>query len=316
MKKIQKIMMVPILAMAAWSASATEYPTKPIKLVVTMAPGGGTDLLGRAIAEPLSKMLNQPVIVENVLGAGGMLGATNVARAVPDGHTILLTVTSILQAPLIYGKAQYDPYKDFAPVTDVATTALVFAVNKKSNFKTMQEFVAASKGKPLSYGSFGAGSSGHMVGEVFREGSKLDMTHIGYKGEVPALTDLVGNQLDGAVLSVRGTLGQDKIHTLAVTGSQRDPRIPDVPTFKEAGIEGLEVLGWYGVFAPAKTPKDIVQKLSLAINQVIQREDISQRLELLALNKGGSTPEEFAKVYARDGLYYKNIIEKFNIKVQ
>ena len=315
MKFTQKIL-VPLMAMAAFTASATEYPTKPIKLVVTMAPGGGTDLLGRAIADPLSKLLGQPVIVENVLGAGGMLGATNVARAAPDGHTILLTVTSILQAPLIYGKAQYDPYKDFAPVTDVATTALVFSVNKKSNFNTMQEFIAASKGKPISYGSFGAGSSGQMVGEVFREGAKLDMTHIGYKGEVPALTDLVGGQVEGAVLSVRGTLGQDKIHTLAVTGTQRDPRIPDVPTFKEVGIEGLEVLGWYGVFAPAKTPKDVVKKLSLAINEVIQRDDITQRMDLMALNKGGSTPEEFAKVYVRDGQYYKNIIEKFNIKAQ
>lgn len=315
MKFIQK-MLLPVLALSAFAATAAEFPTKPIKLVVTMAPGGGTDLLGRAIAEPLSKLLKQPVIVENVLGAGGMMGATHVARATPDGHTILLTVTSILQAPLIYGKAQYDPYKDFAPVTDVATTALVFSVNKKSNFNSLQEFMASYQGKPSAYGSFGTGSSGQMVGEVFREGSKLDMTHIGYKGEVPALTDLIGGQLDGAVLSVRGTLGQDKIQTLAVTGTQRDPRIPHVPTFKESGIDGLEVLGWYGVFAPAKTPKDVVQKLSLAINEVIQSEEITKRLDLLALNKGGSTPEEFAKVYARDGAYYKNIIEKFNIKVE
>lgn len=315
MKFIQK-MLLPIMALSAFTASASEFPTKPIKLVVTMAPGGGTDLLGRAIAEPLSKLLKQPVIVENVLGAGGMMGATHVARATPDGHTILLTVTSILQAPLIYGKAQYDPYKDFAPVTDVATTALVFSVNKKSNSNSLKEFMASYQGKPAAYGSFGTGSSGQMVGEVFREGSKLDMTHIGYKGEVPALTDLIGGQLDGAVLSVRGTLGQDKIRTLAVTGTQRDPRIPDVPTFKESGIDGLEVLGWYGVFAPAKTPTEVVKKLSLAINEVIQSEEITKRLDLLALNKGGSTPEEFAKVYARDGAYYKNIIEKFNIKVE
>ncbi|MDF3837278.1 tripartite tricarboxylate transporter substrate-binding protein, partial [Cupriavidus basilensis] len=187
-------------------ARAQGFPSRPVRLVVPYPAGGATDVLARAIAEPLGKAWQRPIVVENRPGASGMIGADAVAKADPDGHTALLTITTLVQAPSLYAKAPFDPVRDFAPVSQLGTTSLVFAVHSSVPARTLAEFIALVKSKPrqFNYGSFGTGSSGHLYGEVFNEAAGLDMTHVSYKGEAPELNDLLGGQVPAAIVSVMG----------------------------------------------------------------------------------------------------------------
>lgn len=303
----------PAMAQAA-------FPSKSVRLVVPYPAGGATDVLARAIADGLGKAWKRPVVVENRPGASSMIGSEVVARAEPDGYTALLTITTLVQAPSLYTKAPFDPVKDFAPVSELGTTNLVFAVNGAVPATNLKEFIALVRAKPkqYSFGSYGTGSSGHLYGEIFNETAKLDMIHVSYKGEAPELNDLLGGQVPSAVISVMGAKPHNasgRLRALAVTGASRSPQLPDVPTFKEAGIAGLDSLGWFGLLLPAATPRAIVEKFSADVNKVLADPAVRTRMNELGVILTGSTPDAFAQTVQSDYARWGKVIRTHNIRL-
>lgn len=304
-------------------AETTPFPQKPVKIVMPFAPGGSSDVMTRLIAEQLAKIWQQPVIVENRTGASGIVAAESVAKAPPDGYTALLTVTALVQAPALFKKVSFDPLKDFAPVSQVATMPLAFAVHPSVPAKNLAEFIALARAKPghYSYGSFGTGSAGHLYMELLKDAAKIDILHVPYKGERPALTDLLGGQLSAIILSVPGAkpyAADGKLIPLAVTGSARAQQLPNTPTFSEAGYRdiGLESIGWYGVLLPARTPKDVVQKFSRDLNSVLGKPEIKQRMMEYGITLTGTTPEAFDKILRADFARWDTVIRKNKIEVE
>ncbi|MFC4521331.1 tripartite tricarboxylate transporter substrate binding protein [Cupriavidus pinatubonensis] len=300
-------------------AQAT-FPSKSVRLVVPYPAGGATDVLARAIADGLGKAWKRPVVVENRPGASSMIGSEVVARAEPDGYTALLTITTLVQAPSLYTKAPFDPVKDFAPVSELGTTNLVFAVNGAVPATNLKEFIALVRAKPkqYSFGSYGTGSSGHLYGEIFNETAKLDMIHVSYKGEAPELNDLLGGQVPSAVISVMGAKPHNasgRLRALAVTGASRSPQLPDVPTFKEAGIAGMDSLGWFGLLLPAATPRAIIEKFSADVNKVLADPAVRARMNELGVILTGSTPDAFAQTVQSDYVRWGKVIRTHNIRL-
>ena len=246
-------------------ASAQSFPTRAVTMVVPVPPGGAVDVTARAVADEMSKRLGQPVVVDNKAGASGMLGAQLVARAVPDGHTILLTHGApILNAPFVFAKVPYQPRKDFAFVTQVATSDLLLVVGKDVPARNLKEFLAwaeQNKGK-LSYGSFGAGSVGHLMSAYLVDSRKLDMTHVPYKGEAPLAQDIIGGNVQimfDTTSSAMGQIKAGKFKPLALTTATRSAELPQVPTLAEAGVSGFEMSTWYGMFVTTGTPPKALQ---------------------------------------------------------
>ena len=297
------------------------FPSKSVRLVVPYPAGGATDVLARAIADGLGKVWKRPVVVENRPGASGMIGAEAVARAEPDGYTALLTITTLVQAPSLYTKAPFDPVKDFAPVSELGTTNLVFAINSSAVPATsLKEFIALVRAKPrhYSFGSYGTGSSGHLYGEIFNESANLDMIHVSYKGEAPELNDLLGGQVPAAVISVMGAkphAASGRLRALAVTGASRSPKLPDVPTFKESGVSGMDSLGWFGLLLPAATPRPIVEKFSADGNKVLADPTVRTRMNDMGVILTGSTPDAFAQTVQADYARWGKVIRTHNIRL-
>ncbi|MGH8789005.1 MAG: Bug family tripartite tricarboxylate transporter substrate binding protein [Cupriavidus necator] len=297
-----------------------QFPSKTVRLVVPYPAGGATDVLARAIADGLGKAWSRPVVVENRPGASSMIGSEAVARAEPDGHTALLTITTLVQAPSLYAKPPVDPVKDFAAVSELGTTNLVFAVHNSVPATTLKEFIELVRAKPrqFSYGSYGTGSSGHLYGEIFKESAKLDMVHVSYKGEAPELNDLLGGQVPAAIISVMGAKPHNasgRLRALAVTGGGRSPQLPDVPTFREAGVAGMDGLGWFGLFLPAATPRAIVDKYSADVNRVLAQPDIRKRMNDMGIVLTGSTPDAFAQTVQADYARWGKVIRTNNIRL-
>jgi tripartite-type tricarboxylate transporter receptor subunit TctC len=306
---------------ASMAHAQADFPARTVRMVVPFPAGGATDVLARALAEGLGKQWKRPVVVENRPGASGMLGAEVVARAEADGYTALLTITPLVQAPSLYARAPYDPVKDFAAVSELGTTNLVFAVNTNAVPATsLKDFIALVRARPkqFSYGSFGAGSSGHLYGEVFNEAARIDMLHVSYKGEAPELNDLLGGQVPAAVISVMGAkphVATGRLRALAVTGTARAPQLPDVPTFREAGIEGMDAMGWFGLLLPAATPRPIVEKFSADVNRVLAQPDVRKRMNELGVILTGSTPDAFAQTIQADYVRWGKVIRTRNIRL-
>lgn len=303
------------------AAQASAFPQRPVRVVVPYPAGGATDILARSVAEPLGKLWQQPVVVENKPGAGGMIGAASVAKAEPDGYTALLTITGLVQAPLLYGKSPYDPVRDFAPASELGTTSLLFVVPGNSPANTLAEFIALVRSKPgqLAYGSFGVGSTGHLLIETFKENAKLDLTHVGHKGEAPTVTDLLGGQVAAAIISVVGAkphVPTGRMKVLAVTGTSRLPLFPNVPTFAEAGVSGLDTRGWFGLLLPAKTPTEIVEKFSVDVNKMLALPAVRNRMVDLGVELGGTTPSQFAQAVPADFQRWEQMIRKQNIRLE
>jgi len=304
---------------APLAAQAQAYPAKPIKIVVPYPPGGGTDILGRLVAAKLQEAWSQPVTVENKTGASGVLGNDMVAKSAPDGYTVLLAITAIVQSPALM-KLPYDPYKDLLPVSQLATSSSMLAVRADMPVNTVAEYVALVKSQPgkHAYGSYGNGTSSHIQGENFKHLTKTDLAHVPYKGSAPMLNDLLGGQLSSAFVdasSGRSFIVSGKLKVLASTGTERQDLAPKAPTFHELNMPGFEPRGWFGFFLPAGTPAAVVAKLSGELQRITKQPDVVKRIDDLGLDPVGSTPEAFGAVVKKDGALYAKLIKDLNIRV-
>jgi tripartite-type tricarboxylate transporter receptor subunit TctC len=283
------------------SAQAQNYPTKPIRLIVPFAPGGGNDTVARAIAQQLTTALGQSVVVDNKAGAGGIIGADLAAKAPADGYTLFLGgVGSLAVNPQVMGKSPYDTFKDFAPIILLASAPSVVAVIPSLPFKTIQEMTAYAKANPnkLNYASNGNGSSAHVATVLYESMAGVDMAHIPYKGLAPAMTDLMSGQVQlmfSSVVAIVPHINNGKFRALAVTGAKRSPLLPNVPTLAESGLPGYEAGSWYGLLAPAGTPADIVRKINMESAKALRQTSVRDSLNGEGAEVVGGTPEEFAR---------------------
>lgn len=283
----------------AATAHAQSWPTKPVSLVVPFPPGGTTDVLARALGERLSKTLGQPVVVENRPGAGATLGADLVAKARPDGYTLLMGAVHHTIATSVYRKLPYDFQKDFAPVTTVAVVPNVLVINAATPAKTLTELVASVKSQPgkLAYGSNGNGTAQHLIGTQFQVMTGTELIHVPYKGSGPLTTDLLGGQIMlsfDTVTPVLPHIRSGKLRALAVTTGKRSSALPEVPTLGESGLKGFDIGTWFGVLAPAATPKEVVARLNDEIVKVIQSPDFRKRMEEIGAEPVGNSAEQMA----------------------
>ena len=277
---------------------AQDYPSRPLRLIVPTAPGGGTDFTGRLVAAKLSESLGQQVVVENRGGGGGSVGADNAAKSTPDGYTLLLgSIATHAVNPALYKKLPYDHLKDFAPVSLIGTVPNAMVVHPSVPVKSMQEFIAYAKANPgkINYGSSGVGSPPHLSMEVLRSMTGINLVHVPYKGAGPALADLLGGQMQAMCTSLAGLINfikSGRVRALGVTTAKRNPQLPDVPTIVESGIPGYEVTIWYAVFAPVATPKAIVQKLNTEMVKALNSPEMKERMALQGMDPAPSTPAE------------------------
>jgi len=313
-----------VLALAAGFASLTSaqpYPTKPIKLVAPSTPGDAPDVIARLVADKLSTALGQQVVVENRPGAGGVVGSDYVAKAAPDGYTLIMgNAGSHGINAAVYSKLPYDIQRDFAPVSQVAVAPNVMVINPSVPASTVAEFIAYAKANPgkLSYASGGNGSSAHMSMELFKSMSGIDIQHVPYKGSSPALTDVVSGQVVAFIGNMPPTvplIKAGKLRAIAVTTKSRSALMPELPTITEAGLPGFETVAWFGVLAPAGTPPEVVNRLSAEIAKIAKSPEIREKLVAMGAEPVGSTPEEFKAVIDRDIAKWKPLAQKVGIKI-
>src|SRR5437763_3596148 len=301
------------------TASAQSYPTRPVRVVVPFAPGGPTDIFARLIVQKLSEQLGKQFYIENVGGASGSIGTVQVAKAPPDGYTILFNVNSFAINPIFFDKVAYDPLKDFEFVTLAATNDVVFAVHPSVPAKTVAEFVAFAKseGGRFTFSSGGAGSVTHLVGAQFGQSIGLEVIHVPYPGAGPAVAAAVANHVPAVFSSTPPVVPHildGRLRALAVTGKARSPSLPDVPTMAEAGFAETKGDQWVGVFAPAKTPKEIVAVLRRELAKALASPDIRERFAQIGFTPVGSSPEEFAALIKSDTENWSKVIRAANLK--
>lgn len=299
---------------------AQGYPTKPVTIVVPFAPGGATDIMARQLAERLNKRLGQPVIVENKPGAGTMIASEYVAKAAPDGHTVLLAASSLGIAPSLYSQVRYDPVKDFTPISLVASVVHVLEVHPSVPAKNVAELITWIKANPAkaNYGSVGAGTSTHLESELFNTMAGVKMTHVPYKGSAPALMDLVAGNLQvmfDAWASSGPFVKEGKTRLLAVTTAQRSKILPEVPTVAESGLPGYEAMPWLGFVAPAKTPAAVVDKFHTELVEVLKEPEVQAKFHSLGLDIIGNTPQEFGEFIKKDIVKWAKVIKESGAKV-
>ena len=301
--------------------AAQTWPTKPVRLIVPYPPGGGNDNLARIFSQKLGDKLGQPFVVENKPGAGTLIGTEAAAKSPGDGYTILLSsiVTHAL-APALYAKVPYDPVKDFVPVTILAVAPTVLVVNKDFPAKSVQELIALAKAKPGKYtfASGGNGTTPHVSGEIFKSMTGTDLLHVPYKGGAPALTDLMGGQVDmmfDTAASAMPHVRSGKLRALAIATPKRHPDFPDLPTFAEQGLPDYSINSWYSLHAPAGTPRDVIQKLHGEVVIALRAPDVAERLRALNADPGGMPPDEFAVFVRQEADRYGQVIKKAGIKL-
>jgi tripartite-type tricarboxylate transporter receptor subunit TctC len=288
------------------SVQAEDWPSKPVKWVVPFPPGGAMDAIARALGDKASKALGQPFIIENKPGAGGNIGSEFVAKAPGDGHTLIITSIGMATNKFLYPKLSYDPVNDFAPVSLLAVVPNVLVTNaSQPNVKNVSDVIAAAKAAPgkLTYASAGNGTSIHLAGEIFAALAKVDMQHIPYKGSGPAVTDLIGGQVNymfDSITSASPHIKSGKLRALGVTTNKRSSALPGVPTIAEAGLPGYDVSPWFAVFMPAATPKPIVAKMNAVLLEAMKQPDIKAKFEAIGAEPVGSTPDELAKHLSRE----------------
>ncbi|MEJ8837333.1 Bug family tripartite tricarboxylate transporter substrate binding protein [Ramlibacter sp. AN1133] len=287
-------------------AQAPAYPRGPVTLVVPFPAGGPTDAMARQLALKLGERLGQQVVVDNRGGAGGSIAAEAVARAAPDGQTLFFGTTGTMAInPSLYAKLRYDPLKDFAPVSLMATTMNVLVVNPEVPAKNLGDLVKLARAKPntMTYGSAGNGSSNHLSGELFRTSAGLQIAHVPYKGSAPALVDLLGGRITmmfDTIAQQTGNIAAGKVRALAVTGPRRSPLLPDVPTAQEAGLKDFDVTIWYGVLAPAATPAPVIERLNREIVAVMSTEEMKKRMQADGAEARPTSAAEFAALIRHD----------------
>ena len=291
------------------------YPSKPIRLILPFPPGGGTDILGRLVAERLGARLGQPVVIDNRGGAGGNLGAEAAAHSAPDGYTLLLAATTLAISPSLYKKLAYDPVKDLAPIGLVATVPNVMITHPSVPAKTLQEFIALAKSRPgeLNFGSGGNGTSNHLGGELFNMVAGVKLVHIPYKGVNLAMNDALAGNIQLVVIGIPAAAPQiksGKLRALAVIAPQRSAALPDVPTVAEAGLPNFDVTTWYGLLAPAATPRPIIARLNAELVRVMQAPDLKERLAGMGIDTLTSSPEEFATYIGQEIAKWGDVVRK------
>lgn len=307
---------------AGWAQpSDPGFPSRPLKIIVPFTPGGTTDIMARAIGLRLTEYWRQPVVVENRPGAAGWLGMTAVAKSPPDGYTLGITISSIIYAKSLYAKLPFNMETDFEPVSLLSRSAITLVVLSSFPANNLQEFVEWVRKQPgkHNYGSFGQGTSAHIFGETLNLHARLDLVHAPYKGAAPIVTDLLGGQISSAMLdtgTVIPLLQTGKVKVLAVSGTQRISALPHVPTFAEQGYRGFEPVGFFQALAPAKTPKDILHKLSEGIARALRADEIASRIRDWGQEPGGSTPEELGEAIRRDAMIFDRAIKAANIQVE
>ena len=300
-----RILLFVFAVFAASLASARDWPAKPVRFIVPFPPGGATDVAARAVADKLSRALGQQFVVDNRAGASGAIGTSEVARAAPDGYTILFAADPVTTLHLVLKNVLYDIQRDFVPVTQVTTQPLAIAVHVSVPAKTIQEFIALAKANPgkFSFGHSGTGSGQHLTGELFKKLAGIDMQHIPYKGGAPAVQDLVAGQIPVAVLGSTPLIPHHKsgrIRILAFTSKNRFPTLPEIPTLHESGFPGFDTGQWLGLLAPRGTSANVVNRLYAETKKALQLEDVEERLMQAALLPVGSTPKEFESLIRND----------------
>jgi tripartite-type tricarboxylate transporter receptor subunit TctC len=297
-------------------AQAQKYPDHPITLIVPYAAGGGNDVLARAVAEPMSRILGQPVVVENHGGAGGTIGTRQVAKASPDGYTLGLGGTGTLAiAPTLYRNLGYDPRRDFAPIGLIATSPLIILVNPELPASNVKELIALAKAQPrkLNYASAGTGSGIHLGTVMFEMAADIQMTHVPYRGSGPALADLLGNHVSVYFSSLPPAIGMvssGKLRALGVTSLKRSPIFPDVPTVAEQALPGFEAVLHYGIVAPAGTPKPVVDKLNATLREALGREELRKRLATEGAEPLQTSPTEYVSDIDREERKWSAVVKK------
>jgi tripartite-type tricarboxylate transporter receptor subunit TctC len=305
---------VLLAAAIAFPGAAQNYPSRPVRLIVGFAPGGGVDINARMLAPKLTEYLGQQVVVENVPGAGTNIANERVARAAPDGYMLLINTATVAINMSLYRNLPFDTLRDFAPVSVFSESPNVLVVNAKLAAQNVKELVAMARSAPgkLNYSSAGVGTTQHLAAELFKLRTGTFIVHIPYKGTAPSMTALIAGEVDlsfANIPSIHGHLKSGRLRALAVTAARRDPQLPDVPTMKEAGVEGVEVVVWYGVFAPAGTPREIVQKLADGIVRATRDPEVRRRMLEQGAEPVGSTPEEFAKLLREEVARWAEVVK-------
>src|SRR5438552_808149 len=309
-------------ALAPWPAAAQTtdaWPSRPIRFILPFPPGGGTDILGRIIAERLTASLGQPVVTENRGGAGGNVGAEAAARSAPDGYTIALVAPSLAISPSLYSKLNYDAVRDFAPVSLVATVPNVIVTHPSVSANTLAEFIQLAKTRPggMNFGSGGSGTSNHLAGELFNIVAGVKLVHVPYKGVNLAMNDVLSGQIHLVVIGVPAVAPHIKageLRALALVEPQRAAALPEVPTVAEAGLPNFEVTTWYGILAPAGTPRAIVTRLNAELVKIMHAPDLNERLAAMATDPATSTPEEFADYIKREIAKWGEVVRQAGLK--
>jgi len=316
----RRAVLAALLTLCAAGAQAQAWPTKAVTLIVPFPPGGTTDVLARALAEKLQGALGQPVIVESKPGAGATLGADLVAKSKADGYTLLMGAVHHTIASSVYKKLPYDFAKDLAPVSTVALVPNVLVVNAANPAKNVLELVAQAKAQPdrFSYGSNGNGTAQHLIGTQFENRTGTRIGHIPYKGSGPLTTDLIGGQITmsfDTVTPVLPHIKAGKLKALAVTTARRSSALPDVPTLEEAGVKGIDIGTWFGVLAPAATPKDIVARLNAEIVKIVASADFRQRLQEIGAEPVGNSPEQMAAQIRADTEKFAHLVKDAKVTI-
>ncbi len=297
------------------------YPTKPIRLIIPFAPGGGTDITGRVIAQKLTDALGQTVVADNRAGANGTIGADLAAKAPPDGYTISMISSSHSVNPSLMKKLPYDLVIDLAPITQATTQPYALVLHPSVPAKSVKELIALAKAKPgtLNYGSSGTGGLSHLSGALFSYLAGIEINHVPYKGGAPALTDVIAGQIQmlySTILQAHAQLKAGRLRALAVTTAKRSQSMPELPTMAEAGVKGYEVAGWYGVVAPAKTPRPIVTKLNQEIVRALRMPDVADKMAADGSEPMGTTPEQFGAHIKAEVAKWRDLIQKTGIRAE
>ena len=310
------------VALAATAAGvwAQGYPAKPVRLIVPFAPAGSTDVTARIVAQKLTEGWKQQVIVENRAGAGGNIGADAVAKASPDGYTLLLATTGVMSINhRLYRNLSFDALRDFAPVTQIGALPLILIVHPSLPARSVKDLVAIARARPgeLSYASSGVGSATHMTTELFRMLARVDIVHVPYKGSGQAMADLIGGQVGVAFDQITSSLPQveaGKLRALAVTSAKRFASVPNLPTVAEAGVPGYESVSWNGIAAPAGTPREIVVRVQEQVARAIQAPDVKERFFKDGIEGIGSTPDQFAQHIRSERAKWEKVVDAAGIK--
>jgi tripartite-type tricarboxylate transporter receptor subunit TctC len=309
-----KIALAFLLSLCTLAAHAQAWPQRPVRLVVGFAPGGGVDINARLLAPKLGEYLGQQVVVENKPGAGTNIANEFVAKAPADGYTLLINTAAIAINMSLYRNLPFDTLRDFAPVSVFSESPNMLTVNAKLPVNSVKELVELARKSPgkLNYSSAGVGTTQHLSAELLKLLTKTFIVHIPYKGTSPSLTGLIAGEVDltfANIPAIQAHVKSGRLKALATTGSRRDPQMPEVPTMKEAGVEGLDVTVWYGVFAPAATPKDIVQKVAAGIQRATRDGDLRKRMLEQGADPVGNTPEQFAKLLREEVARWAEVVK-------